>query len=352
MATPRYRHRPQRNWGARIHETTVMGMAAVVLENRWLRVTVLVGKGSDIVELLYKPADVDLVWLTAGGVRDPMSSLSTSPDLLATFADHYPGGWQEIFPNGGAPSAVERAQFGQHGEVANLPWDYAIVADHEDEVAVTFTVRTQKTPFRIEKTLRLASDATLRLHEAVTNESDLPLPAMWGHHLTFGGPFLAPGDRVRLPNGLRVIPHDGPVGSDPRRAAGAEGTWPTIPGPDGATVDLSTLPPRGTPSELVYLHGFGDEGAYSVESTRHGLTCTIGWDARVMPYCWYWQEFGAITGYPWYGRHWNIGLEPFSSFPTDGLAAAIDNGTAMTLAPRERRENWLTVTVGEIGAGS
>ena len=94
------RHRPQRNWGARVLEYQYKGMSAVLLENEKLRVGVLVGKGTDIFEFNYKPTDTDFVWLAPGGVRNPASYLSTAPDPLATFLDYYPGGWQEIFPNG------------------------------------------------------------------------------------------------------------------------------------------------------------------------------------------------------------------------------------------------------------
>src|SRR3712207_9124041 len=88
------RYRPQRNWGARVSEYRHKGLETVFLENEKLRVGVLVGKGTDVFEFNYKPSDTDFVWLTAGGVRNPTSYLSTSPDLLATFMDYYPGGWQ------------------------------------------------------------------------------------------------------------------------------------------------------------------------------------------------------------------------------------------------------------------
>jgi hypothetical protein len=39
-------------------------------------------------EFNYKPRDMAFVWLTAGGVRNPASYLSTSPDLLATLMSH------------------------------------------------------------------------------------------------------------------------------------------------------------------------------------------------------------------------------------------------------------------------
>jgi hypothetical protein len=71
-----------------------------------------------------------------------------------------------------------------------------------------------------------------------------------------------------------------------------------------------------------------------------------------MPYLWFWQEYGASGFYPWYGRQYNIGLEPFSSFPTNGLKEAVDNGTALTLGARERRRFSLWAEVIEDGPDS
>lgn len=342
------RHRPQRNWGPRIREGTCQGLRLVTLENERLRIGVLAGKGADVVELLAKRTDLDLVWLTPGGVQDPTDALSTSPDPLATFVDTYPGGWQEIFPNGGAPSTYAGATFGQHGEVANLPWDVRVVEDSEEAVAVAFAVRTRKTPFRIEKTFRLAAgEATLALNETLTNESEVPLRAMWGHHLAFGRPFLDETCRIRVPEGVTVIPHPTAIHPAGRRVAPDQrSTWPHARGVDGGTLDLSRLPPRGTLSEMLYLTDFS-EGSYEVEHPGKGIGLRVEWDVTVMPYLWYWMELGASTDYPWYGRLYTVGLEPFSSYPTDGLAEAIGNDTALTVGPRGRRDFWLRATIYE-----
>jgi hypothetical protein len=37
---------------------------------------------------------------------------------------YYPCGWQEVFPNAGAPLSYLGGRFGHHGEISNLPWDY------------------------------------------------------------------------------------------------------------------------------------------------------------------------------------------------------------------------------------
>jgi galactose mutarotase-like enzyme len=346
------RYRPQRNWGARVLEYERAGMRAVFLENEKLRVGVLADKGTDVIEFNYKPRDVDFVWLAAGGVRDPSSYLSTSPDSLATFLDYYPGGWQEIFPNGGAPSSYLGARFGQHGEVSNLPWDYEIVEDDERAVAVRFSVMTQKTPFRLDKTLRLRSgECHLRVEETLKNESEVALHAMWGHHIAFGRPFLEEGCRICLPEGATVVPHEEPIHPEGRRVDdGRTYAWPIVEDQAGASVDLSVLPEAGTMSEMLYLKDLS-EGWYEVENPKKALALRVEWDVEQMPYLWFWQEYGASGFYPWYGRHYNIGLEPFSSYPTNGIAEAVSNDTAMLVGAQEQRRFSIRVEVLEGSVG-
>ena len=111
---------------------------------------------------------------------------------------------------------------------------------------------------------------------------------------------------------------------------------------------MSMLPPYGTVSEIVYLTGFQPDAAwYEIAHPGKGVAFRVEWDAARMPYLWYWQEFGAGDGYPWYGRHYNIGLEPFSSYPTNGLADAVANGTALSFGPQEQQTFWLRASVVE-----
>jgi hypothetical protein len=322
----------QRNWGARLREFEWLGLPAVTLENELLRVGVLVGKGSDVFELLYKPRDVDFVWLTAGGFT------SRTDD----FVDGYGGGWQEILPNGGAPSTYAGVSYGQHDEVSLLAWDYDVVEDTEERVAVRLSTACAKAPLRLVKHLRLARGAPrLEVAETLSNESATTVRCMWGHHIALGPPFLAPGARIRLPDGVEGIPHATAVNDGARRVTPDRFRWPRASAPDGGDVDLSVLPPRDTPSDIVYLTGFPARAWCEVGGD--GLRFRVEWDATVMPYLWFWQEFGATTGYPWYGRHWNVGLEPFSSYPTNGLAEAVANRTALELSPHEERAFSLAV---------
>ncbi|WP_433190425.1 DUF4432 family protein [Actinoallomurus sp. CA-150999] len=327
----------RRNWGCRVHEITLAGLRAIVLENELLRVTVLADKGGDVVEFCHKPRDLDFAWLAPAGLRDPRDVAGGAADDAALFHDQYEGGWQEVFPNGGAPSTYRGAALAQHGEVAGLRWDAVIVEDDPGAVAVRLTVRTRRLPFRLAKTFRLTSgEPTLTIEEELHNESGVDLDAMWGHHIVFGAPFLRPGARIRMPEGVHVMPHETAI-NPPERRVGEAGPWPV---PDGVT-DLSVVPEPGAPSDIVYLTGFTD-GWYEVADALR-----VEWDASVLPYVWMWQELGAWRDYPWWGRAYVVGLEPFSSLPTNGLAEAVENGSALRVPAGARRSLWLRATVLE-----
>jgi len=338
--------RPARNWGARVHEIAIAGVRAVVLENELLRVTVLAGLGSDVIEFCYKPRDLDATWLSPGGLRDPRQMAGAAADDVSAFLDHYRGGWQEVLPNGGAPSRYRGAALAQHAEVSGLPWDAEVTADDAGAVEVTFTVRTTRLPLRVRKSMRLAAgSAQLAISESVTNEAAVPVATMWGQHLAYGPPLLVPGSRINIQNGLVVTPHPDPINPPERLvAAGGPWDWPVVPTAAGGEVDLSVVRPWGTPSDIVYLSGFTD-GWYELLDPGGTVGVRVEWDATVLPYLWLWTELGATRDYPWWGGGRVLGLEPFSSYPTSGLAEAADNGTALVLPPGDARDLWWRVGI-------
>lgn len=341
-------YRSQRNYGCRIHDQyRYFGMRTLVLENEKLRISILLDKGSDIYEFLYKPKDIDLMWLTENGVQNPNDYLSTS----ATFIDYYEGGWQEILPNGGPTATYLGAQFGQHGEVAQMPWDYEILKDEPNEVSVKLQIRTKKIPFILTKTLTITSgSSTLSIQEQLENLGSNSLRYMWGHHLAYGKPFAQPGCKIIMPEGVHIVTEESnsDVLSPGRIQRGLVHDWPYAKDCYGNQVDLSILPEKNSPSDIVYLTGFGKVGQYSLENHVLDLGIRVNWDGEQFPYLWYWQEFGNTKEYPWYGRHYNVGLEPFTSFPTHGLAKAIENGSAATIEASETKHFSLQIAPYEL----
>jgi len=337
-------YRPQRNWGARIHEYVVKGMSLVILENEYLRVGILAGKGTDIVELNYKPRDLDLIWLAPAGIRNPVIHATTAPDSKGAFDEIYPGGWQEMFPHALGAGTVNGVPQRYHGEVHSLPWDVRIAEDTEAACAVTFSVRTATSPCLLEKTVRIESGSPrLRIEETVRNDSPVPYTFTWGHHITFGPPYLGPGSRITLPDGITA--HALPRNAPDARRVGGEGSfpWPIAP---ASGVDVGLLPERGTVGEMLFLTGFAEDDAwYEVAPSAGAPVARIKWDGATMPILWYWQEFGHGASYPWFGRVYTVGLEPNSGMPTTGSGGPMDHGAALTLGPAESRSFWLELSV-------
>ena len=240
MTYQTYHH--TRNYGCRITEFILAGHRAVALENEKLRVTLLADKGTDIYEFLYKPCDVDFMWRTWAGLRDRSHYWPSSPRPAGPHNDFYEGGWQELFPNCGAPSEHQGAEIGQHGEVLLLPWRYVVTKDDVEEIEVRFEVRTVRTPFHLVKTVSLRrNEAVLRIHERVTNEGGQQVDFTWGHHPAFGWPFIDESCRVDVPAcRIRTIEDYTPPAS--RLKPKQLGDWPMAEAAAGGQIDLSRIP--------------------------------------------------------------------------------------------------------------
>lgn len=331
-----------RNWGCRISdEVTFRGLRTLVLENELLRVSVLLDKGTDIYEFLYKPLDVDFMWRGPNPLRDPRVFRSAGPRRDGFFMDYYFGGWQEIFPNAGTGCEYKGAELSQHGEVSIIPWSCRIVTDEPGEVAARMWVRTCRTPFYIEKTLRLRSgSAALFIEEKIVNEGREEMHFMWGHHPVVGYPFLDQSCRIDIP-AARVAVQEPQFCENSRLTAGKIfESYPIIKDKDGKDYDLSAVPPpeAGT-SEMCYLLGLED-GWYAVTNGDRKVGFGMRWDKNLFPVVWLWEVFRGNYGYPWYGRTYNLALEPFTSWP-GGMANALPRGTVPVIGPGEAIETTL-----------
>ncbi len=325
-----------RNHGCRISDAwTYQGLRTLILENELLRVTVLLDKGSDIVEFRYKPLDLDFLFFAPPGIRNPNHGLVSAPSG-GPFLDYFSGGWNEVLPNGGPLVNYKGAELGQHGEVSLIPWEHAILEDSPDRVSVRLWVRPLRTPFFLEKTLSLEPDrAVLTLDERLVNEGGEPMHAMWGQHIAFGRPFLEEGAVIDAP-ACKFIVHEAMPGYEPRRfQPGAVAGWPLVPTPAGGVEDASRVPAFGAvqAQEMAYMAELSD-GWYAITNPQRQAGFGVRFDPTLYRYVWYWQQLGNVAqGYPWWGRTHTAALEPWTSYPTSGLNQAIANGTALLLQP-------------------
>jgi hypothetical protein len=320
------------------------GLRTVILENAYLRVTVLADKGGDIASLVHKPTDIDFLWQSPTGIRDPgvQSSLGGSAD--AAWLSTYEGGWQSIFPNGGWASSYGGVDLGLHDESAVLPWHARVVDSGGDQATVELTAERVRTPLTAVRRLTLHRDSpTLVVEETITNSAAHAFPISYGQHIVFGPPFLSPACRIDLP-GASVHVHPEPLDDSATLPPDARSTWPAVTRQDGSNRDLRLVPgPDAGTTDLMYLGDLAD-GWYAVTNTDLGVGLAVQFPADLYRYIWQWEVYGGNPGFPWWGRTYSLGLEPFTSATTQGLAHAIDDGSALWVEPGGSVQSTVRVT--------
>jgi hypothetical protein len=340
-----------RNYGCRLLEFEILGYRALTLENEILRTTVLADKGTCIYELLHKPSDTDFLWRFERGLR-PKGYVESIPHPKGSFQDYLAGGWDEMFPIFGPATPVGGLPIGYHGEVACVPWEYVIEQDDPEEVAVRFSVRTVRAPFRLAKTLRLRRHCpTLFISETATNEAGVEVAFAWGQHPTFGPPFLS-ADCVIDAGARRVLAYGREAHERGRLASeDREGNWPHIVGRDSRQVDLRSVPgPDSRVCDHFYLTDFGDPAWCAAMNLDTGVGIGLTWTREVMPSAIVWQESGGNDDAPWWGRTYAMAVEPLSSHPME-FPKALQEGTALRLGPGDSLSLQMTATIFTGGQG-
>ncbi|MDD5658930.1 MAG: DUF4432 family protein [Actinomycetota bacterium] len=336
-----------RNYGCRIkNNISYKGVDVIFLENDLLRVGIITGKGTDFFEFLYKPKDMDFIWLSPFEFSPPEKYFMTKNQSSGRFMDFYEGGWQEIFPNGGGTCNVSGAEFGQHDEVSLLPWNYEIIEDAIDKIEVKFFVNTRLTPFLLEKNIILERNSpSIVINEKVFNKSSVDLNAIWGHHLSYGFPFLEEGCKISL-NASGFTTYDLPGVSDENIELNKKHKWPILTTNDGKETDLSIIPSEKLEtSKFLYIDEIA-KGEYEIINEKKKLGIKIEWDKKIMPCLWYWQEFNKSTGYPWYKMSRVFGLEPFST-NIMGLNNTINKNKGLKIRGSSEIEFSLKIKVNE-----
>ena len=230
-----------------------------------------------------------------------------------------------------------------------MPWDAVIVEDTPERVSAKFSVRTVRTPFWIEKVVTLeANSPVLTVTDTLTNEAEEQSEAQWGQHVALGDPFLTSNCRLDMAEADFFVPAGG---DSTRLKENQSGTWPIAVGIEGGDVDLSTFPPKSDRVQDFAAFKNQKEGWYAVTNPDRGVGIGLTYPVETFKYLWYWQVFGGGMGYPWYGRTYNIGVEPFTSLPNGMPEPGSDQGTSMIFAPGETKSATVRAVVYESTTG-
>jgi len=302
----------ERLFGCRISDSwKYRGLKTVILENEILKVSILTDKGADIFELVDKKSDTDFMWRTPWSVRNPSKYIPSSGWGEGIWHDSYIGGWQTIAPTGGFTQKYHGADIGFHTEATLMPWDSQIMENTHNKVSVKFSVRTIRTPFLIEKTISLESNKPIvTITETLLNEAEEEMDYQWGQHVALGEPFLNEKCILDMPKCNFIVPGDRPP---TRLLTNQTGEWPLAKSPDGSIENLQSFPSKNIRVQDYMVFKDQKKGWYSVTNPNLKIGFGLVYPVNIFRYLWYWQVFGGGYGYPWYGRTYNVGLEPFSS---------------------------------------
>lgn len=313
---------------------------SVVLSNGAIEVTVLVGKGADIISITDRASGVDPLWKARWGHHHINSALTQESSASAWLAS-CAGGWNVLFPGGGAESTVAGAIQPMHGEASIIPWSVEALGVTDDGPAVTVRTHLTRSPFRLDRTVRLVGDTSeVVVVDTAVNEGGEAFPFTWTHHPTLGAPFLSEHCAITT-NAIEVI---------------ADETYdlPAIPLPAGSRMPwneaesvLGAVVGRRTPRQLLSYLMFEDEDAwYRVTNQQLGLSFEARWLSSQMPYAWFFQEMDATAGYPWFSNTYIMALEPSTTWPGRGLAHAVEVDRVQWLAPGEEKSVAISVSFG------
>lgn len=335
----------RRSSGCRINdELRYKGLKSLTMENEVLKIFILIDKGTDIIELIYKPKDIDFMWRSPKNFKEGQLN-------RGDFLESYLGGWQEIVPNGGSPCLYRGASLGQHDQSPMVPWDYEIIEDSKEKITVRFFTELSKIPLYIEKEMTVISSvSSITINEKVENRCNEEIDFMWGHHPCFGDPFISPGCIIDFKAG-HIVSNPSSISGFPLVKPDEKGTLKAFPAINGGFVDLSkVLSPDAKVADLLYVKDL-KENWFSITNTVKKIGIGYVFDKNIYKYLYFWFVYGGADGYPWYSSTYNIAIEPWSSYPGLGLVEAIKNKTSLKIMPGETKSSWLKTVVYEKDTG-
>jgi catechol 2,3-dioxygenase-like lactoylglutathione lyase family enzyme len=307
---------------ATFYEEKVNGRDAYVLDNGWMRVSLLRG-GGHIAEVRLKTGDrrKDLNPMRVPHYRtiDPHTYDASRDDAIYGDGPHkwLSAGYMGhllCFPFYGPPSSEKevRAGLGNHGEAPIVEWKKSNAEINTDGVAVRYYADLPKTQYRVERLVTLPRGLReVHVEEWVENLAGFDRPINWMEHATFGPPFLEPGKTIFISSTVRGDMNGNPV-------------------PPGE-VSRRVMP--GTPHSGGYTALLADPARkqqfFTVHDPDQPILIGYVFPSEGNPWIADWQENQRNQGLPWNGKVIARGIE-FGSTPyAEGLRKSVERGSLL-----------------------
>lgn len=289
--------------------TRYRGRRAVSIENKALRLTVLV-EGGHIAEILDKRSGVNPLWTpswesiepsTFGPAHHALYGAGADGKLLAGIMGH--NLCLDIF---GGPSEEEAAAgLTAHGEGSVVPYQL-------EEANGGLAAHAEFPKAHLSFTRRLTlKGGTVRVLESVRNLTECDRPIGWTQHVTLGPPFLENGATEFRASATRSQVFESQFGPGDYLVAGAEFDWPMAPRIDGGTTDLrrSIDSPPASAYTAHLMDPSRDDAFFVAFSPAARLAFGYRWKQRDFPWMGIWEENRSRQGSPWNGQAITRGME-------------------------------------------
>jgi hypothetical protein len=289
------------------------GLKALILENRYLRVTILIDHGGRVHEFIYKPSDRDFMY------HNPRLEPRT-PVYGANVDNWWSGGMDVAIPTGHV-CQFRGDELPYLGEVWSLPWAWEVVARGEEHVEVHSWRHTIIAPLLVERWDSLyPGERFLRQRYKVTNVGLSDYPFIWGLHPGFA---VNPEFRIDLPAGEVFVEE-----SLPDNRLGGRGTtyrWPYATDKEGRQVDMrQVLPPEAQVCEFHYATELYEGWlALTDAAAREGVALVFPKD--IFNVVWMWLVYGGWRDI------YTAAVEAWTGYPAK-LSAALSEGRYSQLA--------------------
>ncbi|MSO33925.1 MAG: DUF5107 domain-containing protein [Candidatus Nanopelagicaceae bacterium] len=285
----------------------IQGWKTEVLENDYLKVSVIPELGAKIAQIRDKQANYEWLW------DDPTRPLRAR-QASDSYDEHNIAGFDECFPNIGISSypGEPNVTLPDHGELWSQAWSCQKTND-----SILTTAIGKVLPYTFEREITL-KDRCLRFSYSIENTGQESFKGFWSAHPLFhaveGMQILLSGN----PTMTKEFGFSGRMGSD-----GADGysghldkyTWPNTIGESGRSYDLSQITLAEPLTDKVVIAAPHD-GVITLLNSRHNCSVQFSLNSQEIPYvgiCF------NLDAWPFTGAkgRW-LAIEP-STGPTDKL---------------------------------
>lgn len=283
-----------------------LGSEAWTLENDALRAVILPGHGGKVASLVWRASLFELLFQNP----HPTFAAAHCGDDFSRFEAC---GFDEAFPTVDPCTVTVDGQpvpYPDHGEL----WSAAFAA-HPDGEALVLTFTSPLLGYRYTKRFSLeGSRLVCRYH--IENPTPRDFPALWVCHCLVRA---EPDLRIELPPEVTAVEN---VFANPLLGEAAQRRpYPVADGPHGP-VDLRQMPPDGMVK--FYADGPVQAGWCRYHYPHAGVTATLRYDPKALPYLGFWATAGGYRG------DVNCALEPANGY-YDNIPLAQSRGACPVL---------------------